>query len=117
MNGIPHDFDPAVFVGHKLISVTFAENLINLTFDQAVMVTVLSSISYRDAKTGEQGTDQPPVSRTSLVSLLGQDVAASRVESKQQLVIELDDGELVLRDDSQRYESFIIRVHDREIVV
>lgn len=117
MNGIPSDFDSSVFVGLQLISVTFAENLVSLAFDHAVMVTVLGSVSYRDAKTGEQRTDRPPVSRTSLVSLVGRHVLACTAKSQRELVLELDGGEIVLRDDSQRYESFIIRIDNEEIVV
>jgi hypothetical protein len=118
MYGFPRDFDAEVLVGRELSSVTFAENLISLQWDEIVSVTILGSISYRVGLGTEEHTDSPPVSESRLVALVGRSVVASRIESPRRLVLLLEHaGSITLLDDSDAYESYIIQIGDRQIVV
>lgn len=118
MYGLPDDFDPQTFEGRRFSSVTFAENLISLAFDEAVIVTVLGSVMYRSSPDADDHIDTPPVSHTSLPSLVGRTVAVCKVESPQQFILDLGGGAaLTFRDDSQSFESLIIRIGDQEIIV
>lgn len=118
MFGLPADFDAQMFIGRTLSSVTFAENLINLHFDEELTVTVLGSISYRTAAEGEETVDTPPLATTTLPGLVGRVVVSCQVRSPRELVVGFDGGGSVrFVDDSDMYESFTIRGADTEIVV
>lgn len=105
MYGIPQDFDSQdVFLGRRMSSVTFAENLISLVFDGDVVVTVFGSISYRETAAAEERNDQPPVSTSSLVAFIGQAVVTSKVDPPRRIILGLEGGgSLLLSDDSDIY--------------
>jgi hypothetical protein len=118
MYGFAMDFNPHVFVGRRLLSVSFAENLITLEFDGGLTVTVLNAVPYRSAPDSEYCVDSPPVSSSSLPSLVGRAVEAASMDPPRELMLELEGGGLInLVDDSESYESLVIRVDDREIIV
>jgi hypothetical protein len=118
MYGLPDSFDPSVFVGRRLTAVTFAENVIVLEFDPHLSVSVFASVSYRTATDTELATDTPPVTQTRLVDLVGRVVTSAIARSWRDLVIELErDASITLVDDSETYESFVIGLGDREIIV
>ncbi|MGB9377097.1 MAG: hypothetical protein WCB04_06240 [Mycobacteriales bacterium] len=118
MYGLPANFQPTIFEGRQLTSVTFAENVIHLNFDEELSVSVLDAVAYRNASDNDEMVDAPPLASTSLVSLVGQYVTAGRVESSRQLLLELEGGGwLRLTDNSEMYESFIITIDGKETIV
>lgn len=118
MYDFPDDFDPNVFIGTQLTLVAYAENLINLTFDEALRITALGDIAYRASNGGDEIIESPPVSFSSLVALVGRRVTGAIVRSPRTLALTFErNGSLTLTDGSDVFESFILRVGDREIVI
>lgn len=118
MYGLPSDFDPRMFLGRQLLSLTFAVNLIGLAFDEGVNVTVLGSVAYRHSLQSTVSIDSPPVTRTTLVRLVGDVVVASEARSRRELILRFErGGSVTLLDDSDEYESYVINEGDREIIV
>lgn len=118
MYGLPDDFDPGVFVGRRLESITFAENVTVLTFSEAVTVSISGAVLYQEAADTPQRRERPLTTHTSLVSAVGRAVEATELKSPQELILRLEKGFLItLVDDSDEYESYLISLGDREIVV
>ena len=118
MYGFPNDFDPQVFVGRELETITYAVNVIVLAFADRLTVSASGSLSYRVANDAETGVDRPPVIRTSLVNLVGRTVLAAELKSARELVLEFDgEGSVTLLDDADTYECYLITIGDREIIV
>lgn len=85
-------------------------------------MTALDSIIYRIATQAEEKVESPPfvdspLSSTSLVSLIGQEVTSGKVEPPGALVLGLEGGLMRFVDHSEMYESFIITIGDTEIIV
>lgn len=98
--------------------MTFAENVVSLHFDRGLLVTVLASVSYRPLDGSQIVTDAPPFRRTELVSLLGRSVVTGETPTPRKLTLGLDEGgPIVFADDSDVYESFVIRIGDEEIFI
>ncbi|HLQ15028.1 MAG TPA: hypothetical protein VK256_04125 [Candidatus Eisenbacteria bacterium] len=118
MYGLPNDFDPQIFVGRRLETVTFAVNVIVLAFGDQLTVTILGSLPYFPAGDVEIRVDRPPVSSTSLVSVVGRNVVAFDLKSPRELILEFEGrASITLLDDSDSYESYLIKTGKREIVV
>ena len=117
MYGLPDDFDPGVFVGRRLESITFAENVIVLTFSEAVTVSIAGTVLYQEAADTPQRRERPLTTHTGLVGAGGA-VESTELKSPRELILRLEKGFLVtLVDDSDEYESYLIALSDREIVV
>jgi hypothetical protein len=118
MYGLPNDFDPGLFVGRQLETITYAVNVIVLAFASHLTVSVSGSLPYRAAAGAHTEVDRPPVSGTRLVSLIGRSVVGFDLKSPRQLILEFDGGgSLTLLDDSDTYESYLISTGEGEIVV
>lgn len=118
MYGLPADFDAQMFVGRTLSSATFAENVLHINFDEELTLTVLDSVVYRTSALAEEEVDSPPMSTTSLVSLVGQQVTSGQVANPRELILELDGGGYMrFVDATDMYESFIITVDGKETIV
>lgn len=118
MYGLPADFDPRVFVDRQLEAVTFAENVIVLSFGTGLTVSVSGSIPYDAGPGVGPGVDTPPVATTQLVGLVGQHVRAADLKSPRELVLCLGEAaSLTLLDNNDHYECYIISFGDSEVVV
>jgi hypothetical protein len=118
MYGLPDDFDPSVFVGRRLESITFAENVIVLTFSESVTVSISGTVLYQEAAGVPQRRERPLTTHTSFVGAVGRAVEATDLKSPRELILRLGGGFLIkLVDDSDEYESYIISFGDREIIV
>lgn len=118
MYGLPGDFNPDVFVGRRLESITFAENVIVLAFSGAVTVSISGTVLYQAAADTPQRRERPLTTHTSFVSAVGRAVETTELKSPQELILRLEKGFLItLVDDSDEYESYLISLGDREIVV
>ncbi|MDQ6745607.1 MAG: hypothetical protein M3Z27_06300 [Actinomycetota bacterium] len=135
MYGLPTDFDPQIFVGRELETVTYAAGVIVLSFaaplgvtgtlaarvaaqSPPISVSVSGSLPYRANGEADLAVDQQPVVQTSLVSLIGRAVFAFELKSPRELVLAFEGGGcLTLLDDCDRYEAYTINTGDREIYV
>lgn len=118
MYGLPSDFDPQIFVGRELESITYAVNVIVLSFSDQLIVSVAGAVPYRIGKDAEPSSDRPPAGRTKLVSLVGRSVQTFDLKSPRELVLGLG-GEacVTLLDDADNYECYQISTREREIIV
>ena len=118
MYGLPSDFDPQIFVGRQMERVTFAVNVIAISFDNQLTVSVLGSLPYRPAGELENLVDRPPALRTRLVSLVGRNVVAFDLKSPRELNLEFEGGaSITLLDDSDSYECYLINTGKHEVIV
>jgi hypothetical protein len=118
MYGLPSDFDPDIFVGRELETISFAVNVVVLAFANRLTVSVSGSLPYRAPGEKEMAVNRPPVAQTSLVSLVGRRVVTCELKSSRELILRFEgDGSLTLLDDSETYESYIVSTGDREIIV
>lgn len=118
MYGLPNDFDASVFVGRRIESVTFAENVIILAFSEAVSVSISGTVLYQESGDTSRKRERPPIAHTSLVGAVGRAVEATELKSPQELILRLEGGfSVTLLDDSDAYECYLISLGDREIVV
>lgn len=118
MYGLPPDFDGQAFVGQILSSITFTVNTIHLLFGSDVVLTVLSTYAYRLAADGVGHTEQVPVTETAVPSLIGRQVTSTNVTEGRNFTLGFDSGaEFSCIDDSDEYESYIIKIYGREIIV
>jgi len=116
--GLPPDFDGRLFVGQILASITFTVNTVHLVFGPDLSLTVLSTCSYRLAASDARHTEQVPITGTAMLGLIGRQVTNIAVTGGRNLALEFDgNGEFTCIDDSDQYESYTIKVDDREIIV
>jgi hypothetical protein len=118
MYGLPRDFDPDIFRGRRLEAVTYAENVIVLVFSDHCTVSISGRVRYQTAADAPLVTEQPPVAHTCLVVAVGQTVEATNMRSPQELILHFERGATVtLLDESSSFESYLIEVDGRTIVV
>ncbi len=118
MYGLPDDFDPDVFLGRRLESVTFAVNVVVLGFSDQLTVSISGTVVYQESPDSGERREQPPAVQTSLIAAVGRAVETTELKSPRELVLWLEKGfRLVLLDDSDMYECYLISLGDREIVV
>ena len=118
MHGLPADFDPGMFVGHELIQVSFTVNTVHLCFDGDIAITMESSFTLRPGPAAETMTQSLPVEWSPIMVLLGRRVHSARATAEGMLVLEFEGGGMLsCLDDSKEYESYHIRIGDREIAV
>jgi hypothetical protein len=115
--GLPAEFDARVFVQRALVQMCFSVNTISLSFDGA-MITVESSVIYKRDPTDPGEAVSPPVSRTSMTSVIGKTVRFASSKPDGSLSLHFDDGQaLMFSDDSETYESYKIQIGEQEIIV
>jgi hypothetical protein len=118
MYGLPDDFDSAVFVARRLESVTFAENVIVLTFSNALTVSISGTVCYRESPDSPERRERPMAAQTSLIGAVGRAVEATELRSPRELIVRLERGFFVtLLDDSDAYECYLISLDGQEIIV
>ncbi len=110
-------FDSSVLVGQELTHIIFTSNTIHFAFSGDISVTLTSSFVH-DRPPHDLGRNQVvPVQTSSLMSLLGKTVSDSTSEPDGTLRLHFEDGEgLTFLDDSREYESYTVRIGDREII-
>jgi hypothetical protein len=118
MYGLPKDFSALIFVGQELVEICFTVNTAHLVFDGEVSITLLSSYVYTSSSNNVSRKETVPVLSSSLMHLIGKKVSSATAKTDGTLTLMFEDGaSLILLDDSRDYESYSIRIGDREIVV
>ena len=118
MYGLPIDFEPRAFVGQELVQVSFTINTVHLIFDKDTTITIESTYAVGLSPDTAAMKQSPPVKSSNLMALLGRKVteANATVEGTLTLVFEGHEH-LWCFDDSEQYESYHIRIQEREIIV
>jgi len=122
MYGFPADFDPSVFVGHRLESVLFAEHVIWLRFSEDLAIRIEGTVRLQESP-ADEGVLERPVSapeakESRLVGAVGRVVDAAELSRPDELRLQLSGKyTITLTDDSPMYECLLIALGDREIVV
>jgi hypothetical protein len=110
--GIPENFDPTIFVGATMESVSFGWYVVGLTFSADTTIHVTVEGGYDHAGPNGAWHDEArdlPLSESRLMNLPGKEVTEAVVENPQALLLTFADGQtLRILDTSQQYESFQI---------
>ncbi len=119
MYGLPEDFDGLFFVGCVLEIVSYTENSIFLGFGNDISITTESSYECQIASDeGYIEAQQPPVTFSKLMQLVGQKVVSVDVEQQGTLVLHFDAGHVIrCFDDQPAYESYRIKRGSEDIQV
>lgn len=118
MHGLPSDFDPVIFVGRQLESVTFAVNAIRLAFDGDMAITALSEVRYRTTSKADVRIDVTPVADSGLMALLGSHVVDAETRPPGDLTLLLEaGGSVMVFDDSKEFECYSVTTPEGEIFV
>jgi|APFre7841882630_1041343.scaffolds.fasta_scaffold58662_2 hypothetical protein len=118
MYGLPTQFDVAVFVGKTLDLICYSANTISFSFTEDVIITIMGSFIYRQELHEISNKQSVRLLSSNLMGLI--DKSVSRADGWQDGTLNLyfDNGHiLTLLDDSQQYESYIIQIGNKEIVV
>ncbi len=118
MYGLPINFNISVLVGKKLNLVCFSANTISLSFEEDVSITIMNSFIYRDKSYETSNKHSGPVSSSNLMCLVGKAISHAEGQKDGMLTLQFDNEHaLVLLDDSREYESYIIKIGNKEIIV
>lgn len=118
MYGLSAQFDVSVLAKKELTVLSFTTNTINMSFEDDVSITMMGSFvhNYDTSATANQQTI--PVSSSSLMCLIGRMVQFAERGADGSLVLHFDNSNiLTILDDSREYESFSIRIGNKEIIV
>lgn len=118
MYGLQLDFDATVFVGRELMQICFTANTVGFAFSDDLSITLVSSFVHCNASSDEARKQAVPVLSSNLMHLIGHKVDSVSAAPDGTLALVFDNGHsLTFLDDSQEYESYSIRIGDKEIIV
>ena len=118
MYGLSPQFDVGVFQGKKLDLLCFSANTLSLSFEDNVSITIMGSLIYRQEPHEIVDKQHIPLLTSNLMGLIDKSVSRADGCEDGTLTLYFDNGHiLTLLDDSRQYESYIIRVGTKEIVV
>ena len=118
MYRLPPEFDGRAFVGQVLSGITFTPNTVHLAFGPDLLLTLLSTYSYRLPGGGVGRTERVPATETAMLGLIGMRVTDSAVSDGRNLILQFGNGgAFTCLDDSDQYESYAIKIGDKEITV
>jgi len=118
MHGLPANFDSSSLVGIKLSQVCFTANTVSLFFEKDVSITIMGSFIYRDKLSPAVNKQRIPLSSSNLMSLVSKVVRLAEAREDGTLILHFENEHaLMLLDDSREYESYVIRIGNKEIIV
>jgi hypothetical protein len=110
MYGLPSSVDLGFLSGRTLGAVCVGEHSLVLDFDKSVSITVESAVGCEDDTGTVQRYDDFRQAAGMLFAFLSQDVRVAERASQTTLVLEFENGKrLEIYDDSEQFESFVIR--------
>jgi hypothetical protein len=118
MYTIPDSFQKNMFVGLRLNLVSFTENQVNLHFENDISLYVESSYSINKTNAAYKARKVPTI-ESKTQNIIGDYVVSVTInDNKTTLSLFFSKG-YVFRcfDDSEIYESFIVRTPEMEIIV
>jgi hypothetical protein len=118
MYGLPVNFDMSVFVGKKLDLICYSANTINLSFENKTSITIMNSFMHQTSSDEMSQKQSIPLRTSDLVCLSGTAVDSAKGGQDGSLVLYFENGHiLTIFDDSREYESYVIRIGNKEIIV
>lgn len=118
MHGLPSTFNASALVGKELEEICFTVNTIVFSFSGDVLITVMGSFIHRDKLSTTANKQSIPVSSSALMCLVGKSIKLAEAREEGTLTLHFGNGHtLILLDDSREYESYIVRIGDKETVV
>lgn len=118
MYDIPDSFDPQVFVGRALESITFAVNVVTFVFETSAVLSLQFGYSFRFGEGQASSSETVPVAATRVLDLIGLRVETCRIFRKRELVIGFSGGaQLRCLESPAPFESYIIQVGGDEWIV
>lgn len=117
MYGLPKNFDGAIFTGEELQQVCIGRNDLILKFHPPASILITSSVAFISEHGERYAFEGLADAGRFLVGLLGQTVKSAQPAGRRVLRLEFSAGTLELLDDSERFESFVIKRGQQEIVV
>jgi len=117
MHSIPDDFDYSMFKDKRLDTVTFAEFVVYLQFDDGPLVSIESSYAYKTAPSEPEHNEEAPISLSSLTRLVGQIVRSAETTDESDMVLYFDEGRYIKINHDYHYEAYRIEFHGQDIIV
>ena len=118
MYGLPPSFNPSVFVGLRVETILFAENLLSIGFGEKFNITVLGTARYTVAGANAPNEIRVPPKESNLMRLLGQTVLSASAVGGGTLILSFENRDrLELLDDSDQYEAYKILADGNEVIV
>lgn len=118
MYGLTTNFDVSAFIEKELTIISFTANTINMLFEEDVSITVMGSFIHNYNKSDSAKKQCVPVSSSSLMRLIGKVVQLAERGTDGSLVLHFDNSHiLTLLDDSLEYESYSVRIDNKENIV
>jgi hypothetical protein len=118
MYRLPHDVDLSFFCNRTLFQVCIGANEMILNFGEGLSITVTSSIGWT-GRTGAHDTYEDfSKAASAIVTLLDDLVTSAHGDAKGTLSLNFHSGiKLEFYDNSDQYESYLIKNGDKLIVV
>jgi hypothetical protein len=118
MYGLPADFDASIFVGKRLESVCFYEFSVGFSFDPEAYVQTEWGFNYSVGPNEPSHFQAIPATDSGAIRLLGFTITAGEAHPDGTLTLVFDDGSVLqFLDSGPQYESYQIKLGDREIIV
>jgi hypothetical protein len=118
MYGLSVAFDPDMFVGRAIESVSFSINTISIAFADGLRLTSFTWVAYHPAHGETMCRDDVPVTSSSLMRLAECRVSSAARTARGGLDLSFETGGfLSVDDDEPAYECFSIVTPDGELFV
>ena len=118
MYGVPEKERLIGLIGKELLQICFGVHQVIFNFDQNVQITIESRIERSVPRRGASNRDECCSRESFLTKLLGSTVSdVDRIDDKTLRLTFSSGKSIELTDDSDRYESFQIKVGGELIVV
>ncbi len=110
--------DLSSLLGANLLQVCTGINEVILNFDKDIRLTVLSDFTVEYTKKKSIRYKEPIVGAVALLQLLHDSITLAQATTEGDLRVEFASGDaIIVHDTSKEYESFLIRMGKKEIVV
>lgn len=114
MYGLPKNFPYKSFQRVRLIQVCVGENDLQLHFDNDISLLITSSV--RLLKDGGNYSNFAAAA-TPVASLLGSEIVSSTSNGDKCLVLAFASDVLEIIDDSEKFESFVVKIGEQKFVI
>lgn len=118
MYGLDRNVDLSFFNGKTLLQACFGVHELILNFDDGLSITVTSSLGICDKHDTLQICDDFRQAASSILAQLNRKVLSNKGEQNGTLTLFFEGGGIIsLYDDSDKYESYVIKIGKNIIVV
>ena len=119
MYGLPKDIDLSFFQTRELQGVVFGLYQLQMQFDRSLLLSIEGRIEHtlqKSVTSWDQG--KPPISASSLLTLLGLSVVSATGTEEGTLILEFSNSDIVkVFESNEGYESYQINYEGKLIIV